>query len=395
VTASCVTASGNWIRSTRVAEPDVLCTKVAGTCVKDASDPVDNALRRIQNVEVPTWFVMESRGGEDWLRPSHPLHDEKELGDQDEVTYAIAARLPACALWNLFDCRDEDGVPLMTVVEWLRFIQARSQVDQDWMDKVCQGMFFGWRMANDSYRGSVRQLESTTRSLDGARRSAYNDRQLLMEFRSQSQRLQDEMAGDAERLQDQLTEADGEVDQLRANIIALTRQAYDDREKYDLSVKTSDARIKELERKLGASCLEELVLKKSLSEAHAESERLSATAEDLYRKYQAATSGENLLKLVVVDHKRTINFFTNEVEKMKLSHKDEVDRLRLELSQAKGVSAMGPTTTVRVANESAVVVEDAVTRVLHQEPGSKVLRWLPRRHAVIKVVGQHMSTVWI
>ena len=34
----------------------------------------------IQNVEVPTWYVMESRGGEDWLRPSHPLHDEKEFG---------------------------------------------------------------------------------------------------------------------------------------------------------------------------------------------------------------------------------------------------------------------------------------------------------------------------
>jgi len=33
-----------------------------------------------------------------------------------------------------------------------------------------------------------------------------------MEFRIQSQRLQDEMAGDVERFQDQLTEADGEVD---------------------------------------------------------------------------------------------------------------------------------------------------------------------------------------
>jgi len=43
-----------------------------------------------------------------------------------------------------------------------------------------------------------------------------------MEFRSQSQRLQDEMASDVERLQDQLTEAGGEVDQLRSNIIALT-----------------------------------------------------------------------------------------------------------------------------------------------------------------------------
>jgi hypothetical protein len=215
-------------------------------------------------------------------------------------------------------------------------------------------MFFGWRMAYDSYRGSVRQLESTTRSLDGARKSAYNNRLLLMESRSQFQRLQDEMAGDVDRLQDQLTEADGEVDQLRSNIIALTRQAYDDREKYDHSMKTSDARIKELERKLGASCLEELVL----SEAHAESERLSTAAEVLHRKYQAATSGENLVKLVVVDHKRTINFFTNEVAKMKLSHKDEVDRLRLELSQAKGVGT------------SPVLVGDVVTRVLHQEPGT-------------------------
>ena len=71
-------------------------------------------------------------------------------------------------------------------------------------------------------------------------------------------------------------------------------------------MKTSEARIKELDRKLGASCLEELALKKALSEAHAESERLSAAAEDLHRKYQAATSGENLLKLVVIDHKRTI-----------------------------------------------------------------------------------------
>ena len=158
----------------------------------------------IQNVELPTWYVMESKGGEDWLKPSHPLNEERELGS--------------------------------------------------WMDKVCQGMFLGWKMAYDRYRGNVRQLESTTRNLDGALRSAYNDRQLLMKFRSQSQRLQNEMAGDIERLQDQLTEADGEVDQVRSNLITLTRQAYDDREKYDLSMKTSEARIKELERKLGASC---------------------------------------------------------------------------------------------------------------------------------------------
>ncbi len=99
------------------------------------------------------------------MRPSHPLNDERELGDKDEVTYAIAARVPACALWSLLDCREEDGVPLMTVVEWLRFIQARSQVDQDWiqavMDKVCQGMFFGWKMDYDRYRGNVRHHQKS------------------------------------------------------------------------------------------------------------------------------------------------------------------------------------------------------------------------------------------
>ena len=105
-----------------------------------------------------------------------------------------------------------------------------------WMDKVCQGMFWGWKRAYERHRSTERQLEATTRSLDGARRSAYNDRQLLLEFRSQSQRLQDEMAEDVERLQDQLTEAEGEVDQVRSELIVLKRQAYDDKEKYDLSI---------------------------------------------------------------------------------------------------------------------------------------------------------------
>ncbi len=54
----------------------------------------------IQNVELPTWFIMDSKGGDDWLRPSHPMSEER-------------------------------GVSLITVVEWLRFIQARSQVDQE------------------------------------------------------------------------------------------------------------------------------------------------------------------------------------------------------------------------------------------------------------------------
>ncbi len=73
-----------------------------------------------------------------------------------------------------------------------------------------------------------------------------------------------------------------------------------------------------------------------MSETHAKTERFSAAAEDIHKKYYSAASGENLLKLALVDHKRTITFLTQEVEKLKLSHKDTVDRLQLELSLAKG-----------------------------------------------------------
>jgi hypothetical protein len=50
------------------------------------------------------------------------------LEEQDVGTYAVAARVPDCALWNLLDCRDDDGVPLMTAVEWLRFIQSLGKL---------------------------------------------------------------------------------------------------------------------------------------------------------------------------------------------------------------------------------------------------------------------------
>ena len=94
----------------------------------------------------------------------------------------------------------------------MQAVMTRVLLRARWMDKVCQGMFWGWKRAYERHRSTERQLEAATRSLDGARRSAYNDRQLLLEFRSQSQILQDEMAEDVERLQDQLTEAEGEVE---------------------------------------------------------------------------------------------------------------------------------------------------------------------------------------
>ena len=111
-------------------------------------------------------------------------------------------------------------------------------------------------------------------------------------------------------------------------------------------MKTSEAKGKELERKLGASSLKEICSRRALSQAHAESERLSAAAEDMHKKLQAATSGENIARVVAHDQKRTINTLTQKIEMLKLSHKDTVDRLQLELLQVKAVGTNIPQTRV-------------------------------------------------
>ena len=135
-------------------------------------------------------------------------------------------------------------------------------------------------------------------------------------------------------------------------------------------MQTSEAKRRELEQKLGASCLEEICLKKSLSEAHAESERLNAAAKDMSNKYQAAASGEGLLKLAMVDHQRRITVLTRAVEELKLSHKDTVDRLQLELLRAKGVGTNVPQTRVLGDSDATSVVGDDEARGLPQEPST-------------------------
>jgi hypothetical protein len=45
-----------------------------------------------------------------------------------------------CVFWNLLDSRNEEGVPLMAMVEWLRFIQCLSRLDAGSNDKT--GLIF-------------------------------------------------------------------------------------------------------------------------------------------------------------------------------------------------------------------------------------------------------------
>ena len=45
-------------------------------------------------------------------------------------------------------------------------------------------------------------------------------------------------------------------------------------------------------------------------------------------KYQVAASGENIAKVVLIERQQVIKVLTQEVEKLKLLHKDTVDPLR-------------------------------------------------------------------
>ena len=52
------------------------------------------------------------------------------MEEQEGTLYAVSAKVPVCAIWNLLDDKSEEQLPLMTIVEWLNFTQGRSQVDQ-------------------------------------------------------------------------------------------------------------------------------------------------------------------------------------------------------------------------------------------------------------------------
>jgi len=49
----------------------------------------------IQNVELPTWFIMDSKGGDDWLRPSHPMSEEREVDEHERGVSLIGGRVAA------------------------------------------------------------------------------------------------------------------------------------------------------------------------------------------------------------------------------------------------------------------------------------------------------------
>lgn len=76
---------------------------------------------------------MDSSVGQGGLRPYHPLTDEMSVRDMEPAR-----------------CHEE-GVPLMTVVECLKFVKGRSQVDYKMMRLVITRVLLRRRCMDKPY----------------------------------------------------------------------------------------------------------------------------------------------------------------------------------------------------------------------------------------------------
>ena len=107
----------------------------------------------------------------------------------------MSAPVPSCAIWNLLDTQGEEGTPLLSIADWLKFVVGRSTADQwaRWTENLCQALYDGWAWSTDKRMSVVEDLERMTDSCDIARRKTHRVKEQLQESRDQSSDLQVEM----------------------------------------------------------------------------------------------------------------------------------------------------------------------------------------------------------
>ena len=127
--------------------------------------------------------------------------------------YAVATRVPACAIWNLLDVGSGEQ-------ERMRLIMVRVLLRARWMDKAGQIMHRGWHAALELRRAAERKPEVSVKSLDAARRGGHKDRLMLNEFQRESWSLQLEMREDVAMLDERLAESEQQADALSADLVA-------------------------------------------------------------------------------------------------------------------------------------------------------------------------------
>ena len=169
-------------------------------------------------MDIPPWYLLDGVTGLQVARLYNPGDDTELVDQQEDTDYAVSAPLPSCAIWNLLDTQGEEGTPLLSIADWLKFVVGRSIVDQGaltrimtrvllrarWMENLCQALFDGWADFHSGRESAIRNLERMTDSCDVSRRKTHRVMEQLQESRDQSSDLQVEMREDLERLEDRL-----------------------------------------------------------------------------------------------------------------------------------------------------------------------------------------------
>ena len=64
------------------------------------------------------------------VRPFNPEEDHVEGDERLEISCAVSAPVPLCAMWNLLNNQGEGDMPLLSTADWLKFVVGRSSTDQ-------------------------------------------------------------------------------------------------------------------------------------------------------------------------------------------------------------------------------------------------------------------------
>ena len=70
-------------------------------------------------------------------RPFNPVEDHLEADEGLEISCAVSAPVPSCAMWNLLNNQGEGDMPLLSTADWLKFVVGRSSADYEHAGQTC------------------------------------------------------------------------------------------------------------------------------------------------------------------------------------------------------------------------------------------------------------------
>ena len=113
-----------------------------------------------QDVAVPSWYLLDGRTGMQMAQPFNPVEDHLEADEGLEISYAVSASVPSCAMWNLLNNQGEEDMPLLSTADQveLTHVMAKILLRARWADTCCQKMFSGWKVSHRRRREMVRSM---------------------------------------------------------------------------------------------------------------------------------------------------------------------------------------------------------------------------------------------